>query len=91
VLTQEARRKGGQAVARKQPPAVCPHCGKSMAGRKWHSYLGHLGLHGLANNHFDGDIEAAQRRLRENALALAEQGASWSNGAWGVYKPITQP
>ncbi len=79
---------GGKAVSRKQPPRTCPRCGHPMTGRTWHSYLGHLGLHGLADNHFGGDIKAAQKRLRENALALAEQGASWSNGAWGQYRPI---
>ena len=52
---------GGRAVGSKTPPAVCPHpgCGRSMAGRTWHSYLGHLGLHGLADNWFCGDLDAA--------------------------------
>lgn len=40
------QRKGGLVVSRKQPPATCPYCGRLMTGRKWHSYLGHLGLHG---------------------------------------------
>lgn len=77
---------GGRAVKTKRPPDVCLRCGRSMAGRKWHSYLGHLGLHGLANNHFSGDIEAAQQRLRQNGLAKQDP-APW-NGAWPKYTPI---
>ena len=81
--------KGGHAVAKKYPPAYCPRCGKEiMWGTTWHSYLGHLGLHGLADNHFGGDIEAAQKRLRENGIARQEEGASWSNGAFPPYRPI---
>ena len=71
--------RGGQAVARKAAPARCPRCGASMEGRSWHGYLGHLGLHGLADRWFGGDLEAAQRRLRENGLArqdpVPENGA----------------
>jgi hypothetical protein len=88
-FTPEDCRKGRQAQAQAEVPAVCPHCGRSLAGYSFNRYLGHLGLHGLADNHFNGDVAAAQKRLRENALALAEQDASWSNGAWGRYRPIT--
>jgi len=77
---------GGRAVASKRPPATCPKCGRSMAGRSWHSYLGHLGLHGLADAHFNGDLEAAQTRLRENGLA--RQDAAPGNGAFAEYRPI---
>jgi len=77
---------GGHAVKDKEPPEVCPRCGESMAGRSWHSYLGHLGLHGLADNHFGGDIEATQRRLRENGLA--RQDPYPENGAWPEYRPL---
>lgn len=77
---------GGRAVASKQPPAACPICGRSMAGRSWHSYLGHRGLHGLADAHFNGDLEAAQKRLRENGLA--RQDAAPGNGAFAEYRPI---
>ena len=52
----------------------------------WHSYLGHLGLHGLADNHFGGDLEAAQRHLRGNGLARQDP-APW-NGAWPKYVPL---
>jgi hypothetical protein len=77
VLTAEELAKGrrigaplgGKAVATKTPPNRCPRCGRSMKGRVWHSYLGHLGLHGLADKYFDGDLKAAQRRLRNNGLA----------------------
>ena len=77
---------GGLAVKDKIPPSYCPRCRRSMAGRSWHSYLGHLGLHGLADRHFGGDIEAAQRRLRENGLA--RQDPYPENGAWPEYEPI---
>ena len=33
---------GGLAVKGKAPPEKCPRCGKSMIGRSWLSYLGHL-------------------------------------------------
>jgi hypothetical protein len=59
-----------------------------MAGRSWHSYLGHLGLHGLADRHFGGDIEAAQRQLRRNGLARQDP-APW-NGAMPEYRPVTE-
>lgn len=84
----KGRKLGGKAVIEKQPPAQCPKCGKSMQGKKWHSYLGHLGLHGLADNHFGGDINAAQQRLRENGLARQDP-APW-NRAFHEYKPIVK-
>lgn len=78
---------GGRAVAAKEPPATCARCGKKMAFcTPWHSYLGHLGLHGLADNHFGGDLEAAQKRLRENGLARQDP-MPW-NGAYKPYRPI---
>ncbi len=78
---------GGRAVKDKIPPDTCYLCGKSMAGRPWHSYLGHLGLHGYARNHFGSDIQAAQRRLRQNGLARQDP-APW-NRAWPQYRPVT--
>ena len=83
---RRGRRLGGLAVKDKIPPVVCPRCNQSMVGRSWHSYLGHLGLHGLADRHFDGDLQAAQRRLRENGLA--RQDPYPGNGAWPKYEPI---
>lgn len=77
---------GGKAVRSKMPPEKCPRCGETMAGRKWHSYLGHLGLHGLADHHFEGDLKKAQERLRNNSLAVQDP-APWNN-AWSRYKPI---
>jgi hypothetical protein len=77
---------GGLAVRDRRPPAFCPRCGASMAGRVWHSYLGHLGLHGLADAHFDGDIEAAQRRLQENGRA--RQDPYPENGAMPKYQAV---
>ncbi len=96
VLTREeltrGRRKGasigGKAVGTKKPPDTCPRCGEPMAGRKWHSYLGHLGLHGLADNWFGGDLEMAQRRLRRNGLARQDP-TPW-NQAWPEYRPVVE-
>ena len=86
-LTDEARSKGGKAVADKFPPAYCPKCGKEILwGTTWHAYLGHLGLHGLADRYFSGDIEAAQTRLLNNGLA--RQDPMPYNGAWPKYKSI---
>lgn len=79
---------GGQAVAKKEVPSRCPRCGKPFPFcLEWHAYLGHLGLHGLADKYFDSDIQAAQQRLRENGLARQDP-APW-NGAWPRYRPIT--
>lgn len=93
MLTQADRSKGGRAVASRQPPDYCPRCKEQgvlrpMGNRRWHSYLGHLGLHGLADNHFGGDLEAAQTRLRRNGQARQDP-APW-NGAMPRYKPVGQ-
>ena len=77
---------GGLAVKNLEPPDICPKCGANMAGRSWHSYLGHLGLHGLADNHFNGDLDAAQQRLRENGIA--RQDPMPENGAFAKYRPV---
>lgn len=77
---------GGQSVIEKEPPAECPRCGRSMQGRTYHSYLGHLGLHGLADRYFEGDIESAQKRLRENGRARMDPFPG--NGAWKRYQPV---
>ena len=80
---------GGKAVIDKIPPAYCPRCHKPIEfGTAWHSYLGHLGLHGLADKYFGGDIEAAQKHLRNNGLARLDP-APW-NGAWPKYIPIME-
>jgi hypothetical protein len=86
---QSKQSKGGKAVADKFPPAYCPRCHEPIEWtRTWHSYLGHLGLHGLADKHFGGDIKAAQKRLRENGIARQDP-APW-NGAFKPYRPIIQ-
>jgi hypothetical protein len=77
---------GGQAAKRLAPPTTCPRCGRRMDNRTYHAYLGHLGLHGLADRYFAGDLPAAQARLRANALAVQDP-APW-NGAWPAYRPI---
>jgi hypothetical protein len=59
-----------------------------MEGRSYHSYLGHLGLHGLADKYFEGDVQAAQKRLRENGRARSDPFPG--NGAWNRYVPILQ-
>lgn len=79
---------GGKAVIDKMPPTHCPRCRQSMQGRTYHSYLGHLGLHGLADKYFDGDVQAAQKRLRENGRARSDPFPG--NGAWKSYVPIVQ-
>ena len=77
---------GGKAVISKAAPAVCPRCNMDMSGRSWHSFLGHLGLHGLADKYFEGDIQAAQKHLRENGVA--RQDPFPGNGAWKAYRPV---
>ena len=83
-----AQSLGGKAVISKAPPEMCPRCKQSMQGRTYHSYLGHLGLHGLADKYFDGDVSAAQKRLRSNGLA--KQDPFEGNGAWPRYVPIQE-
>jgi len=75
---------GGHACKKLTPPEICPQCGSSMIGRKYFSYLGHLGLHGYANKYFNGDIRAAQRHLQRNGLARQDP-MPW-NGAWPTYR-----
>lgn len=79
---------GGQAVIARDAPTTCPRCGESMQGRVYHSFLGHLGLHGLADKYFKGDLGAAQKRLRENGLA--RQDPFPGNGAWKPYISIAK-
>jgi len=81
---------GGKAVAQKfAPPTPCPRCGKVYPFQtSWMAWLGHMGLHGLADKHFGGDIQAAQKRLRQNGQAKQGEGASWQNGAFPPYRPI---
>ena len=85
---EKPQRAGGLAVAQKfAPPTPCPRCGKVFPFQtSWMAWLGHLGLHGLADKHFGGDIQAAQRRLRNNGLARQDP-APW-NKAWPKYRPI---
>ena len=87
MITRRIQSLGGQAVIPKIPPPECPKCGQSMRGRVWHSYLGHLGLHGLADHYFGGDMKAAQQHLRCNGLARQDP-APW-NGAWPQYEPLS--
>ena len=70
------------------PEGLPRDCGRPMAGRSWHSYIGHLGLHGLADNYFNGDVTACQRRLRRNGIA--RQDPFPSNNAYPSYQPITK-
>jgi hypothetical protein len=79
---------GGKSHIARAVPEICPRCGQSMAGRVYHSYLGHLGLHGLADKYFEGDLAAAQERLRRNGLA--RQDPFEGNGAWPRYQPVQQ-
>jgi hypothetical protein len=81
---------GGKAVAQKYaPPWPCPRCGKVYPFlTPWMAWIGHLGLHSLADKYFGGDIQAAQKRLRENGQAKTD-AAPW-NGAFPKYRPIRQ-
>lgn len=87
-FTKEDCRKGRQAQARAEVPDECPRCEKSLVGYSFNRYLGHLGLHGLADNKFKGDIEAAQEHLQRNGLARQDP-APW-NGAWRPYVPVEE-
>lgn len=78
---------GGRAVAAKTAPLCCPRCGKTYPfAHPWMAHLGHLGLHGLADKYFNGDIKAAQKRLQQNGLARLDP-APWNN-AWPRYRPV---
>lgn len=90
-LGVKPQRAGGLAVRTKEPPPRCPRgCGKTFPFcTPWHSYLGHLGLHGLADRYFNGDLMAAQKHLRNNGLARQDP-APW-NGAWPRYTPLQPP
>jgi len=86
-MKKKIQRLGGQAVIGKAVPDRCPRCSQSMCGRVWHSYLGHLGLHGLADRYFEGDIASTQKRLRENGWARMDPFPG--NGAWRRYVPLS--
>ena len=88
MIKRRIQSLGGKAVVTKSAPQKCPRCGASMQGRCWHSYLGHMGLHGLADKYFEGDVKAAQKRLRSNGLA--KQDPFPGNGAWPAYVPVQQ-
>ena len=75
-FTAEDRRKARRAQAKATVPAACPHCGCSLAGYDFNRYLGHLGLHGLANNHFAGDLVAAPTTLARERLEPAKSDPS---------------
>lgn len=81
------RSLGGLAVGKLTPPDVCPRCGRSYQGKSWYAWLGHKGLHTLADRHFGGDIQAAQAHLRANGIA--RQDPVPANGAFPRYKPLT--
>lgn len=86
MIKRKVQRMGGRAVIERTPPETCPRCGNSMKGRVYHSYLGHLGIHGLADKYFNGDVEETQKRLRENGRARQEPFRA--NGARQSYKPL---
>lgn len=81
---------GGRAAAQKYaPPHPCPRCGKTYPFQTpWMAWIGHQGLHALADKYFGGDIKAAQKRLRQNGQAKVDP-APW-NEAWPKYRPIRQ-
>jgi len=89
-MNRTNNRPGGKAISEKTAPLNCPKCGKEFRFLEaWHVYLGHLGLHGLADRYFDGDICQAQKHLRNNGLARQDP-APW-NGAFPKYKALPPP
>lgn len=87
MLTLNDRRAGGLTTSAKIAPrgTRCPRCGKSFSGKPWMAYIGHKGLHGLADRYFSGCLSSAARRMALNSVAKYDP-APW-NGAF-QYKPI---
>ena len=79
---------GGLAVKSLPFPARCPRCRTSLAGKNYHGYLGHMGMHKYADRYFCGDISAAARQLAYNGLA--SQDPMPYNGAFQRRKKSAQ-
>lgn len=75
---------GGLAVKSHPFPARCPRCRQSLAGKNYHGYLGHMGMHTYADRYFCGNLSAAARQLAFNGLA-SQDPAPW-NGAFQQHK-----
>jgi ATP-dependent exoDNAse (exonuclease V) beta subunit len=71
---------GGLAVKSHLFPARCPRCRVSLAGKTYHGYLGHMGMHTYADRYYCGDTSAAARQLAYNGLA-SQDPMPW-NGAF---------
>ena len=82
-FTKEDRVKGGRKAGKKnmnkKTDATCPHCGKRDF-KSHAAYIGHLGNHKLADNHFGGDVDAALGGLAEMGQASTDP-MPW-NGAF---------
>jgi hypothetical protein len=84
---KKPKQQNKDPLGRKYAPAYCEKCHEPLPFTyTWRNYLGHLGLHGLADSRFNGDIRAAQKHLRQNGLAKQDV-APWNN-AWPKYKPL---
>lgn len=79
---------GGLAVKSKPFPSHCPRCRASLAGKTYHGYLAHLGLHGYADRYYCGNLSAAARQLAYNGLA--SQDPMPYNGAFSRRKKSAQ-
>lgn len=79
---------GGLAVKSKPFPSHCPRCRASLAGKTYHGYLAHLGLHSYADRYYCGNLSAAARQLAYNGLA-SQDPMPW-NGAFQRRKKSAQ-
>lgn len=79
---------GGLAVKSTPFPMRCPRCRASLAGKTYHGYLGHMGLHTYADRYYCGHMSAAARQLAYNGLA-SQDPMPW-NGAFQWRKKSAQ-
>lgn len=82
-----AKTRQREAAGDLVPPATCPRCGKAITS--WRHWLGHQGLHALADRYFSGDVAKAQEHLRRNGYAKLYEGISYYKAdVFGRYIPL---